>query len=435
MRISFFMMRTSNLVAAATLTLATAFSLEPTRALRDSPRPTELGLQARQDGGDSACSVFGIDFQGGGSYFINSNSNDNFTLVAEFEGCQNDTADIILVNDQTSDEYECSPLPAVPDDTRQMSTCPVLKSQMSSGNWSILTLGNNGNEDPFSYQRDFTLQVGPQQTVTTTVYAPYTLTLQSTSTLESTSTVFSTSQVRSNLTASSTATGPATYTPPTVTISRNEIVTRSFYRWTKTASTAYILLVVPTCTVPKRPAYADPWLRVAPTVISLPDGVQPQEPQQPLGSPNQIASALCNKQHCPRHPENGIVGPPTPARVYGRAADAPTVTSTTTVPNNSTATVTAGTTTVTLTNFVTDAVYSTLPPQTIYATASSTVTAPAPTQTYVNQIYTRSYLTKTMYIVWTDTVTTTPSATATSCKQAGGHFGSGWIGQWYDRDL
>jgi len=272
--------------------------------------------------------------------------------------------------------------------------------------------------------------------------------------ISATSTVFSTSQVRSNLTASSTATGPATYTPPTVTISRNEIVTRSFYRWTKTASTAYILLVVPTCTVPKRPAYADPWLRVAPTVISLPDGVQPQEPQQPLGSPNQIASALCNKQHCPRHPENGIVGPPAPARVYGRAADAPTVTSTTTVPNNSTATVTAGTTTVTLTNFVTDAVYSTLPPQTIYATASSTVspssafdfpsstdwshhqvTAPAPTQTYVNQIYTRSYLTKTMYIVWTDTVTTTPSATATSCKQAGGHFGSGWIGQWYDRDL
>ncbi len=68
-----------------------------------------------------------------------------------------------------------------------MSTCPVLKGQMSSGNWSILTLGNNGNGDPFSYQRDFTLQVGPQQTVTTTVHAPYTLTLQSTSTLECTS--------------------------------------------------------------------------------------------------------------------------------------------------------------------------------------------------------------------------------------------------------
>ncbi|KAK0840127.1 hypothetical protein LTS02_015622 [Friedmanniomyces endolithicus] len=180
-------MRTSCLVAAATLTLATASSVEVTRAMRDSPRPTEVDLRARQDGGDSACSVFGIDFQGGGSYFINSNSNDNFTLVAEFEGCQNDTADIILVNEQTSDEYECSRLPTVPDDTRQMSTCPVLKGQMSSGNWSILTLGNNGNGDPFSYQRDFTLQVGPQQTVTTTVHAPYTLTLQSTSTLECTS--------------------------------------------------------------------------------------------------------------------------------------------------------------------------------------------------------------------------------------------------------
>ncbi|KAK0840128.1 hypothetical protein LTS02_015623 [Friedmanniomyces endolithicus] len=125
----------------------------------------------------------------------------------------------------------------------------------------------------------------------------------------------------------------------------------------------------------------------------------------------------------------------TPARVYGRAADAPTVTSTTTVPSNSTTTVTAGPMTVTLTDLVTDTVYSTFPPQTIYAAASSTVTAPAPTQTYVNQIYTRSYLTKTMYIVWTDTVTTTPSATATSCKRAGGHFESGWIGQWYDPSL
>ncbi|KAK0875115.1 hypothetical protein LTR91_013763 [Friedmanniomyces endolithicus] len=425
-------MRTSCLVAAATLTLATASSVEVTRAMRDSPRPTEVDLRARQDGGDSACSVFGIDFQGGGSYFINSNSNDNFTLVAEFEGCQNDTADIILVNEQTSDEYECSRLPTVPDDTRQMSTCPVLKGQMSSGNWSILTLGNNGNGDPFSYQRDFTLQVGPQQTVTTTVHAPYTLTLQSTSTLESTSTVFSTSQVPSNSTASSAATGLATFTPPTVTISKNEMVTRPFYRWTKTASTAYILVVVPTCTVPKRPAYADPWLRVAPTIISLPDGVQPHKP---LGDPNQIASAPCDKQYCPRHPESGMADLSTPARVYGRAADAPTVTSTTTVPSNSTTTVTAGPMTVTLTDLVTDTVYSTFPPQTIYAAASSTVTAPAPTQTYVNQIYTRSYLTKTMYIVWTDTVTTTPSATATSCKRAGGHFESGWIGQWYDPSL
>ncbi|KAK1814195.1 hypothetical protein LTR12_011393 [Friedmanniomyces endolithicus] len=431
--------------------------------MRDSPRPTEVDLQARQDGGDSACSVFGIDFQGGGSYFINSNSNDNFTLVAEFEGCesfytheclsqgQNDTADIILVNDQTLDEYECSRLPTVPDDTRQMSTCPVLKSQMSSGNWSILTLGNNGNGDPFSYQRDFTLQVGPQQTVTTTVYAPYTLTLQSTSTLESTSTIFITSQVPSNSTASSAATGLATYTPPTVTISRNEMVTRPFYRWTKTASTAYMLVVVPTCTVPKRPAYADPWLRVMPTIISLPDGVQPQ---QALGDRSQIASARCYKGYCSRHPDSGMADLPTPARVYGRAADAPTVTSTTAVPNNSTTTVTVGSTTVTLTDLVTDTVYSTLPPQTIYAAASSTVstsiafdfqsptdrpprqvTAPAPTQTYGNQICTRNYLTKMMYIVWTDTVTTTPSATATSCKRAGGHFGNDWVGQFNDAGL
>jgi len=87
-QMSSFIMHASCVVAAAALTLATASSVEPTRALRDVPRPTEIGLQARQDGGDSVCSVFGVDFQGGGSYFINSNSNDNFTLVAEFEGCE-----------------------------------------------------------------------------------------------------------------------------------------------------------------------------------------------------------------------------------------------------------------------------------------------------------------------------------------------------------
>jgi len=232
------------------------------------------------------------------------------------------------------------------------------------------------------------------------------------------------------------------------------MVTRPFYRWTKTASTAYVLLVVPTCTVPKRPAYADPWLRFAPTIISLPDGVQPQQPQQPLGDQSQIASARCNGQYCPRRPDSGMADQTTPARVYGRAADAPTVTSTTTVPNHSTTTVTAGSTTVTLTDIVTATLYSTLPPQIVYAAVSSTVstsiefdfhsptnrsrhqvTAPAPTQTYVNQIYTRTYLTRTMHIVWTDTVTTTPSATATSCKRAGGHFGSGWVGRFNDAGL
>lgn len=130
----------------------------------------------RQMNSNSTCQVFGIDFQNGGSYFINSASNANFTIVSQFEGCNNDTATIMLVNDQTSDEYECTSVPTVPNDVSQTSTCPIEKSQLVSGNYSILTLGNNGNGNPFAYERDFVLTVGLQQTVTVTATADCTYT-------------------------------------------------------------------------------------------------------------------------------------------------------------------------------------------------------------------------------------------------------------------
>lgn len=40
------------------------------------------------------CQVYGIDFQSGGSYFQNSELTDPFTLVQEFSGCSNDTANV-----------------------------------------------------------------------------------------------------------------------------------------------------------------------------------------------------------------------------------------------------------------------------------------------------------------------------------------------------
>jgi hypothetical protein len=42
----------------------------------------------------AACQVYGIDFQSGGSYFQNSAFTDPFTLVQEFSGCSNDTANV-----------------------------------------------------------------------------------------------------------------------------------------------------------------------------------------------------------------------------------------------------------------------------------------------------------------------------------------------------
>jgi hypothetical protein len=65
---------------------------------------------------------------------------------------------------------------AVPSDTSQLSTCPIEDDQMSSGEWTILVIGNNGDGDPFAYERDFSLTVGPQETTSATQTVTYTQT-------------------------------------------------------------------------------------------------------------------------------------------------------------------------------------------------------------------------------------------------------------------
>lgn len=120
----------------------------------------------RQMNASSVCSTFGVDFQSGGNYFINSNSNESFTFVSKFEGCNDDLPSLMLVNKDTTDQYDCGQVPTVPNDTPQLATCQILKNQLVSGTYLIIVIGNNGNGEPFSYQREFTIQIGPQQTIT-----------------------------------------------------------------------------------------------------------------------------------------------------------------------------------------------------------------------------------------------------------------------------
>ena len=47
---------------------------------------------------------------------------------------------------------------------------------MSSGEWTILVIGNNGDGNPFAYERDFSLTVGPQETTTITQTVTFTQT-------------------------------------------------------------------------------------------------------------------------------------------------------------------------------------------------------------------------------------------------------------------
>ena len=174
------MLTSSLLLLASTATSVLAFNL----------------LTTRQDSPTSNCSVYGIDFVDGGSYFINSNSTANFSVVQQFSGCNDDSASVLLVQQSTEDEWECTSVPtgqyfsrataqnstvliqlSVPSDTSQLSTCPLEDDQMSSGEWTILVIGNNGDGNPFAYERDFSLTVGPQETTTATQTVTYTQTL------------------------------------------------------------------------------------------------------------------------------------------------------------------------------------------------------------------------------------------------------------------
>lgn len=102
---------------------------------------------------DSVCYSYGIDFADEQHYFINSLSKDPFTCVSQFEGCNEDYADILLI-DPNEDEYLCTEIPTTPSDTSQLSTCPIRKDQMMSGHWTIQVLGNNGDDGiPFAWQR------------------------------------------------------------------------------------------------------------------------------------------------------------------------------------------------------------------------------------------------------------------------------------------
>lgn len=115
---------------------------------------------------DNPCKSYGIDFQDEGSYFQNKSSADPFTFVSTFEGCEDDFANNIIV-DPNGDQLLCSDTPLRPDDTYQMSTCPLKKNELWTGDWSVIIISNNGeNGDPIAYMRDFALKVADPTTVT-----------------------------------------------------------------------------------------------------------------------------------------------------------------------------------------------------------------------------------------------------------------------------
>jgi hypothetical protein len=115
------------------------------------------------DNPDAICYSYGVDFVDEGNYFINSQSTEDFTSTSFFKGCNDDVADVVLIApEDTPGEKEtlCSQLSTVPENQNQVSTCPIKKNQMTSGNWLLLVLGNNGDGgQPFAWQRGVSLRL------------------------------------------------------------------------------------------------------------------------------------------------------------------------------------------------------------------------------------------------------------------------------------
>jgi hypothetical protein len=363
----------------------------------------EIYIFKRQMNSNSTCTTYGVDYQDGGNYFINTNSNRAFTFVSGFQGCNNATAQLSLVNEDTGDQYDCGSVPTVPNNAPQTATCQVQKSQLTSGTYLIITIGNNGVGNPFADERQFMIEAVPQQTITeyptATATTPVVVTncksqrhdipyishaYRSPATIYVTHTLI----VPNTLTISAHPTTQTTTVLPLVTTTQSETLTQTLATTTSENPTTTIT-VGPTCRIPKRPCtYTSQSAQITQSL-----GIHARALQQPYGD---------------RH------------GIHKRAPDQRTTT--VTASSNNTDVVTA---TLTFT--------STASPQTIGGgVIVSTVTAPGygygygyiHTQTAIQTVYATAYVTTTVVgRVSTQTVTDVPSAFAAQCTSKGGYIG------------
>jgi hypothetical protein len=174
--------------------------------------------------------------------------------------------------------------------------------------------------------------------------------------------------------------------------------------------------VLPSCTVPPRLSYPDPWATFKPTLIPLPPrihwkrgGVRVVDPEAAMTRLERHRAKRSAASH----------------KVAKHSADAPTVTSTASIAVNTTVTDVRQTATKTFTVFSSHTIYHTLPPATVQGKAvTETITAPTPTDTVSTAVWRNTIVTSTLSVMWTLTERVTPSAFAASCRAEGGHFGA-----------
>ncbi|KAK1811817.1 hypothetical protein LTR12_013828 [Friedmanniomyces endolithicus] len=390
-----------------------------------------------------SCESFGDDFQNGGSYFQNSLSSDPFTALQEFEGCQNDTANNVLV-DPNGDQSQCSNTPLLPNDTPQLITCADWpKDKLYNGSWSLLIISNNGNGSPIAYQRDFSLSVGPQHTLT--VSATATITNQITPIVNVTQTSTSTS---TTTVPSSTTTVQATVTPTTVTPAPSVFkVTKGFFTLTQVVQTVQVSSIAKTvpasCVVPQVTRVKDPIAQIVPTVLGALDSVASgviHGLQDDVAGLIGLSSILKRSSGSAAY-KRAILEGRTPSDelkqafvkdrnerlakvLHKRAPDQPTITITATNVATSTISQLGATTTQTVTVVVTQTSTSTSGIATVDTSGQrNTVTAAASTRTStINVAIAMVTSTQTKHLTITNTVTTTSAGAAQSCASKTGHL-------------
>ncbi|KAH8878629.1 hypothetical protein GQ53DRAFT_86082 [Thozetella sp. PMI_491] len=108
------------------------------------------------------CASYGVDYSNGGSYYIDGSSNQYFSFITIFQGCNQESIQPVLVGPDDN-EYACSAVNTSPAGAQVTSTCGIPFSAMRSGTWRIIVSGNQ-----LAVQRTITLTVGIPQTVVVT---------------------------------------------------------------------------------------------------------------------------------------------------------------------------------------------------------------------------------------------------------------------------
>ncbi|KAF2746541.1 hypothetical protein M011DRAFT_425303 [Sporormia fimetaria CBS 119925] len=377
---------------------------------------------------NSVCFSYGVDFVDEGQYFINTLSNDSFTCVSTFEGCNTDVADVLLV-DPAGDEFLCSQVSTTPANTPMLSTCPILKNQMTSGEWIIIVVGNNDDGFPFAWQRDISIDAGPQATTTVTPTVTFSVTTTPVVPVTTTSTqsVVLTTGPFSTVTLPS-GTALKTLTPKPVTTKITKTFTRPIYTWTHELSVS-TKTVTATCTIPRggkrdKPCTYSP-TKIHPAALETPTPA-PRKQRYMRRTDRAIDYEYArNRIEAAKLKRDLKADAP---RLQERAPDAPTSTLTASTPDSTTVTITAPPVTSTETTLLTTTSTSTLPPATVInGVTTKTITLPTPTRTQLAFAYTTVTSTITIRATFTRTTTVTPRASVTPCRNLGGHIGFGRI--------